>query len=262
MPSPADVLAVKRALLTRIPYELVDAVLALARYWASDSTHRDVALAVRASNEPLFNAKWIYMLSEPVPATRLQAVHFSIRSCDQGWGGFSEYKSAPATLARMPDSPAPDRYRNSYTWFEASILRPAAASQQQPPWLFDALHQPISLYATSLAPAPSPRGPIAELHSPYKNRNKRWLVQMNVQASRHIRRHDITWHANSPPHTAEYDDKTGSGRGLGFVDSLRAGDRIALVARALASLSLSLYSHITHSALVSRLGEQYQECGD
>jgi hypothetical protein len=98
MPSPYDILAVKRALLTRIPYELVDIVLDLAQYWASSSTRRDITLTLQASNEPLFNAKWIYMLSDPIPPilpTKLKSVHFSIKSCDQGWGGFSEYKSGP-----------------------------------------------------------------------------------------------------------------------------------------------------------------------
>jgi hypothetical protein len=64
---------------------------------------------------------------------------------------------------------------------------------------------------------------------------------MNVQASRHVRRHDIVWNNNSPQHSCEYDEKTGSGRGLGFVASLRAGDRIALVARALASIKKKIY---------------------
>ncbi|XP_006456293.1 hypothetical protein AGABI2DRAFT_195472 [Agaricus bisporus var. bisporus H97] len=222
-----DVLCVRRALSTRIPYELVDIVLNLAQYWVYASTRRDTLLQVQASNEPLFNAKWIYMLSDPIPPmfdanghvvpTQIQSVHFSINSCDQGWGGFPEYKNV---------------YRNSYTWFEASIIRSSSSSSSQPLWLFEALHKPVNLYTTSLTPAPSSRCSITELHSPYKNRKKRWLVQMNVQASRHVRRHDIMWYPNSP-HELEYDEKTGSGRGFGFVDALRAGDRIALVARAL-----------------------------
>ncbi|EKM75453.1 hypothetical protein AGABI1DRAFT_132239 [Agaricus bisporus var. burnettii JB137-S8] len=90
-----DVLRVKRALSTLIPYKIVDIILFFAQYWVYASTRRDTLLRVKASKELSHDARWIYMLSDPIPpmfdangqvvATQLQSVHFSINSCDQGW---------------------------------------------------------------------------------------------------------------------------------------------------------------------------------
>ncbi|KAF9448076.1 hypothetical protein P691DRAFT_775679 [Macrolepiota fuliginosa MF-IS2] len=239
----AEVEQVRNILLTRVPYELVDIIIAEAQYWTRLSTKRDAILCVKAVQESLHNAKWCYMISEPVPTqyngestvpTRVKSVRFSLRSCDQGWGGFSEGKNT---------------YRNSYTWFEASILRPPARSSSPSPsppdWVTSTMFQgPTNLGHHPSLPSESQSG-WTEIHSPHKTKNRRWLVQMNAQASRHIRRHDVTWSTTSTSNTAvsrrgegmadatEYDEKTGSGRGLGFVDCLQAGDRIAFVARAL-----------------------------
>jgi hypothetical protein len=93
---------VRSILLTRLPYELVDIILTEAQYFAVVSTKRVYHLRVQASNDPLHNAKWVYMISDPIPhvfdgervgKTKVQYVVFRMRSCDQGCGGFSEGKS-------------------------------------------------------------------------------------------------------------------------------------------------------------------------
>ncbi|KAJ3575024.1 hypothetical protein NP233_g1367 [Leucocoprinus birnbaumii] len=244
---------VRRILLTAgLPYELVDLVLNYAEYFARHTTKRVTHLRVQASSDPLNNAKWMYMVSDPIIQVQredgsvvppnIQDVKFRLRSSDQGWGGFSEGKNT---------------YRNSYTWFEASILRESTPGSS-PTWLSSLLDSPVNYTFDLGAPGSSPSAvsssssdstslPVteyaeySELLSPYKLRTKRWLVQMNAQASRHIRTHTVTWSRSTSFNTSgdgglneeEYDEKTGSGRGLGFVEALRAGDRIALVARAL-----------------------------
>ncbi len=107
---------------------------------------------------------------------------------------------------------------------------------------------------------------LTELRSPYKSRNRRWLVQMNTQASRHVRDHEVVWSDLSSAEGApepEYDEKTGSGRGLDFVETLQAGDRIALIARALVSpVSRSLSPILPMMHTVSGLGKSRPQCGD
>lgn len=250
-----------------LPYELTDIILTYAEYYALHTTKRATHLRIQASSEYLNNAKWIYMISDPVPEvcredgqvvpTKVQSVRFQMRSCDQGWGGFSEGKNT---------------YRNSYTWFETSILRPRSFSSSPtsslispspPQWITTLTTQPINYTFDLSSPSSPPPSPITspssngdntaaieytEILSPYRRRAKRWLVQMNVQASRHIRTHTVTWSQSSAIERKaressgdslrgvlepEYDEKMGSGRGFGFVDNLQAGDRIALVARAL-----------------------------
>jgi hypothetical protein len=259
---------VRRIILTRFPYELTDLILTSAQYWARLATKRTIPLFIHASKEKLFNAKWLYMISDPVPeiyhgagfvTTKVQYVRFGLRSCDQGWGGVSQEKSTIFVVVVFPFlmdcmSGLVDTYRNSYTWFEASIIRPTHhPSSPLPGWISDTVTQgPINLNNTTIITADDDECGITELTSPYSRQNKRWLVQMNVQASRHIKRHDVIWTRESEAEARfngdpseedpapEYNKETGSGRGKGFVQTLRAGDRISLVARALVSSAIRL----------------------
>lgn len=160
-------------------------------------------------------------------------------------------RPCPSLLTHLTLSPIQsDTYRNSYTWFEASILRPPTSTspsvfQEPPEWITStALYGPTNI--TSRVGSDSGW---VELSSPYRTKSRRWLVQMNAQASHHIRHHEVVWSSTDASTTAalrsgnvggaEYDEKTGSGRGLGFVDNLQSGDRIALIARALVSVTSS-----------------------
>ncbi len=107
---------------------------------------------------------------------------------------------------------------------------------------------------------------LTELRSPYKSKNRRWVAQRNVVASSHIRDHEVIWsdlssaEGGSEP---EYDETHGSGRGLGFVKTLQAGDRIALVARALVSpISHFLFPTLLLIHTVSGLGKSRPQRGD
>lgn len=277
-PTHNDVDQVRDILLTRVPYELADLILSEAQYWARLSTKRDTFLQIQASDELLHNAKWVYMISDPIPTvyngdralpTKVKSVQFSLKSCDQGWGGYSEDRSTH--LHRLFQIYYPgltdfylllDTFRNSYTWFEASILRPGDDDSRstQPIWMKEAQKGPVNIttftdYDLGLR----------ELRSPYKSRNRRWLVQMNAQASRHTRRYEIAW-SNSSSATGsqepEYDEKNGSGRGLEFVETLQAGDRIALVARALVKpFFVSFASNVLLTMhAVPRLGKPRPQC--
>jgi hypothetical protein len=80
-----------------------------------------------------------------------------------------------------------------------------------------------------------------------------WLIQKNVRASSEVRHHTITWTSvdtgngvgEVPDSDSSEDTDTGCGRGLEFVRSLVAGDRIAIVARALVNHSIAVVLLVT-----------------
>ncbi|KAJ6480593.1 hypothetical protein C8R47DRAFT_1218782 [Mycena vitilis] len=103
------------------------------------------------------------------------------------------------------------------SWFEAAILRPSQAPNSEP-----CINAPVELdsaaYDTKLE---------VEGAGPEGNES-RWPVQKNFCASNESREHVLTWNAGA---VASQSD-TGSGDGEGFVERLKAGDRIAVIARA------------------------------
>jgi hypothetical protein len=63
---------------------------------------------------------------------------------------------------------------------------------------------------------------------------QRWHIQRNVHVSSQVREHEVVW--TDDVDGGDFDDEDverGCGTGRGFVHLLRAGDRIAVMARAL-----------------------------
>ena len=135
-------------------------------------------------------------------------------------------------------SPPKGAYKASHSWFEARILR---SSQRQMVPLTntvlsaDTLNQHLSRIEV-LNP------------NPECERERGWLIQKNVQASSVPRIHVCIWDREgllNPEEEAQVELKgRGQGLGEGFVESLREGDRVAIVARAQVSLFCFLFSFL------------------
>lgn len=149
-----------------------------------------------------------------------------------------KYGSHPLTHSNFTICPLTDwldTFLSAYSWFEASILRPPSDDSRPtlPKWIKKAINRPVNISAFT-----DDDFGFTEVRSPYKSKNERWLVQKNLQASRDVRYYEVAWpdpssgvrDAEPKP---EHNEMSGSGRGLEFVETLQAGDRIALVARAL-----------------------------
>jgi hypothetical protein len=186
------------------------------------------------------------------------------------------------------DSPVTGTYRGSYTWWEAAILRPNQVSRDPSPfqaspsptggrWIirglletFGSFFQPNKQFLglDSISPFQLPH-PDDRSSSPWPGHtdveydgNDRWLIQRNVTSSSQVRQHEIIWDQNSMLADGDEDADVGKGCGKGFLDALRPGDSIAVVARALVCIFLPsvVFSDITLFRLVSRLGQQSSCC--
>ncbi|CAK5275132.1 unnamed protein product [Mycena citricolor] len=195
-------------LLRFLPPELVLIVVEL-----SDLTHvediRAERLVAAASHAPQNDAHHVYLVSKPIlrgygPADeviaeggiplRIKSVEYDIKSRDQGW---------------CSDASLQGTYRGS-SWFEAAILR-----------LPDG-HRPVSHKNYE---------PDFEVPVTNDENATRWLLQKNFCGSSDIREHSIIWSSAESPAESPWLE-TGAGDGDGFVQKLRHGDCIAVLARA------------------------------
>lgn len=117
----------------------------------------------------------------------------------------------------------PGHYLSS-TWFEASILRPSGIPRPLPRSAIN-MNNPLNLRKLGWT----------EICNPRDRNGRRWQVQANSTESL-PKFHSVTWEPTLDAGEATFDDrcdlKTGKGSGLGFIQTLRAGDRIALIGRA------------------------------
>ncbi|KAJ7153980.1 hypothetical protein C8R43DRAFT_864605, partial [Mycena crocata] len=130
-----------------------------------------------------------------------KGVKYVIASHDQGWC------SDPGIEGGT--------YRG-YTWFEAAILRPT----QMPTTFVEPGFQ--------LDDAVTAYDPTLEVEAP--DESTRWMVERNFTASMESRQHSVSWYTDA---TTLPGSEIGCGDGVGFVSRLAAGDRIALLGRAL-----------------------------
>ncbi|KAF2498268.1 hypothetical protein BU16DRAFT_615332 [Lophium mytilinum] len=212
-PSPSDTILVRSYLVhLKLPTELALTIIDYAQYYPIVRGHRDEELKVVASNYKGNSAAALYVVSEPIPAIengeriKRKTVKFKVRSRDQGWGG---------------EHGCPGTYNGSFTWFEASILRPSGSAKVT----FIPLNMIISPRPTSssleryhvslAAPSNTPNDPV-------------WHIQRNMCASPQERTYEVEWRDGST-----FDPLPGSGDGQGFCETLQPGDRIAIWARAL-----------------------------
>lgn len=133
-------------------------------------------------------------------------------------------------------------YRGSYTWFEACILRPVPYPSGSGS-TSDSLG-PAEVFLQEIEDGPLDWSfedndsdslgtgfTLVEVDG-----RKRWHIQRNVHVSLELKDHEVVWterDGGPARNELEVNDDTGTGNGWGFVRALRAGDRIAVLARAL-----------------------------
>ncbi|KAJ7167865.1 hypothetical protein C8R46DRAFT_996065 [Mycena filopes] len=213
-PSVKDLLAARDALLCILPLELVYILLHLAEYWVHDTTER--AEYHNIHNPSTHNASVCYLLTSPIrrldadtERLKIMRVVFKTVSHDQGWGGEDGTQGS---------------YRQSYTWFEAAILRrPLAAASSESDSSIG--HAPGADTGMTYDPAFE----VAKVDDVEGSPGTRWMVQRNVVATDDFCKHSVAWPTPALPAPAN----SGAGDGAGFVERLDGGDVIAVVARAI-----------------------------
>lgn len=271
-PTPSEVSDVRQILLHFLPVELADMIIEDAEYWARIIVRRDIKLVASASKGRANIATWCYMVTPPIPSlemgsddmesrpTMVRKVKFWTRSCDQGWGGVRDMKGTSRytlygrmnLMVTMCVCVLLGTYHSSWTWFEASILRPVpfpsesgsdsdASGYMDPRWLTR-----TGVFLQKIAGRPLDWS-LSENDSDSVGKGltvvevdgrKRWHIQRNVHVSSELKDHEVVWtdRDDDPAEDdTEEDGETGKGKGWGFVRTLRAGDRIAVLARALVS---------------------------
>lgn len=99
-PSQGDVVTVRRALLDRVPLEIANIIIEMARYWPRISAKTERLNRVSAGDARDSDHSRCILVTPPIPhleldeadegfavALKTRLVRFHIRSCDQGWGG-------------------------------------------------------------------------------------------------------------------------------------------------------------------------------
>ncbi|KAJ7687698.1 hypothetical protein B0H17DRAFT_939175 [Mycena rosella] len=216
--SPSDVFEVRRFLVKFLPPELVNTIIDDAGYWPRISCSSAERRAVIASYYPRYNAALRYLVTPAFPSSeelggrgarlRVKQVNFKIRSNDQGWTSDLMHQGT---------------YSGSYTWFEATILRP-----EQAPELLGWRRVTVALGFHGRRPS----GPLLEVKNPAEP-DGHWRVQTNRCASSVPVDHDIVWQDGASADLQEAGEENGSGDGAGFIETLAPGDRIGIIARAM-----------------------------
>ena len=123
-------------------------------------------------------------------------------------------------------------YHGSYTWFEACIYRSVVdvevSEEAKARVTGGMVWESESKDDLASAGLIQVTNPLNDKHS--------WLLQRNARASLNTRQHTIIWTDIDECGEVEDDIDTGRGLGAGFVRSLIAGDRIAIMARALVKI--------------------------
>jgi hypothetical protein len=91
-----DFFAVRDYFLRFVPLELANAILDAAMYWPSITTERTELLVASAGFVNKKNVAAYYLITPPIPQVvrdavvlpmRVRMVKFTLKSCDQGFGG-------------------------------------------------------------------------------------------------------------------------------------------------------------------------------
>jgi len=128
---------------------------------------------------------------------------------------------------------------NSWTWFEAAIVRDFKFTAEDGGGGIDE-----DVVVGSIGEAINgrrrnhPSGELTLARNPTFPKDDAWKIQLNVRASRSYHAHQVSWkNAHSTSRNATDDEQkslaqSGTGLGIGFIKSLKRDDRIAVIARA------------------------------
>ncbi|KAF2272538.1 uncharacterized protein EI97DRAFT_203714 [Westerdykella ornata] len=225
-PSFADLHVARAMLQTKLPTELVLHILEFAQYWPCQVFTMERECQVYASSWSSFGK--ICFDVEVLPESglrsfreenvKVKAVEFHITSYEHGWtqGPYSTSSWLEVSILRKENPRAqslPD---------QSTVSRPLISNSQPLQELFqdpqDDGHGWIVVERPALA-----------AHYPQADEDARaWYLQGNKVADRRPRTHTVLWSVFSD----ECKGNEGAGSGQGFLDELRAGDRLVVWARA------------------------------
>lgn len=224
-----DVLEARALLKTLgLPTELVLNILDCAQYWPmrefSEKKNNPVKVSATVSrssvaglclNVDVFNDPIVHSLRAGGEEVKVKAIEFHIRSRDQGWTS----ESSQGTF-------------NTSSWLEASILRSVDGHNTDltsSHWLDGILDSPLS-FQERVTPHGwhfVKRPEHAEQGPQGGEGDLAWYLQGNRVATQgRLGEYDVLWTRDG------YRGNEGSGRGDGFLDELKKGDRLLIWARA------------------------------
>ncbi|KAG5635369.1 hypothetical protein H0H81_011516 [Sphagnurus paluster] len=207
--------------------EHLPATLDPAKHWPSLVVQRAADLTVTAGRYGERTNLACYYLVSPaipqIPDMKIQAVRFTLESCDQGWCG------DPGSEER-----APGTYNACNSWFEAGIIRDADADAEA--HISGKNADPRGRDAAVFDDDAFTRAPAREVRNPFEAGSRRWHLQYNVHACSTRQTHAVLWTKEDVLDDVQARAR-GAGTGRGFVGMLAPGDRVAIVVRAQASLA-------------------------
>ncbi|KAF9001542.1 hypothetical protein BDQ17DRAFT_1426501 [Cyathus striatus] len=225
----------RRILGKFFPVEIIDMIQEKAQYWSRLLAHNDKPLVQSRTGRTGTDNRSHYLISPPLPLppagitedgkevqVKVKQVMFWIRSRDQGewdWDPELEQDEYPTAL--------PGSYEGSWTWFEACIYRCLPSDARAD--LFTGLEKhnippPTDKVLQGVGIERVPRPSHEGLSGIW------WHVQSNISESNQVKMHKILWTDKfDEDDKTEIINETGAGRGVGFVNSLKGGDRIALI---------------------------------
>ncbi|KAG6808456.1 hypothetical protein H0H92_004053, partial [Tricholoma furcatifolium] len=149
----------------------------MAQYWPSMYASNSRQMHVLAGASTNHNPAMYYLVTQAIPTNHqhleVQMVKFTLRSCDQGWGGIPEDRGT---------------YNGSWSWFEAGIVRGVPAEYN----LESDLKQYNMQNADTFNSDAFGRSFAQEVVNPLTE-NQRWELQYNLTASSDVRDHEIIW---------------------------------------------------------------------
>ncbi|KAJ7583836.1 hypothetical protein C8J56DRAFT_951990 [Mycena floridula] len=194
-PSEDDVYAVQKLLLSLLPFELIDIILDEAQYWPAIQA-KNGTIGIAKSSGPDNHAAWCWIITPPLKPGKYRQVRFMTSSHDQGYG---------------------DPNQGSWTWFETVILRPGSAFSSVIPKDLDSSKDITRPYMKLL-----------------ETEVDRWHICSNIPASGDGKTFFTVFSKDDDGLEARTDRIKGRmDDGKTFVDLLRPGDQIAVIARAM-----------------------------
>ncbi|KIY47725.1 hypothetical protein FISHEDRAFT_74391 [Fistulina hepatica ATCC 64428] len=227
-PTVEDIEAVRTMMQGCLPIELIEQILDLAEYWIRETYERDLAFRISASKS------WAYLMTAPLSDRRVKKVKFITNSHDQGW-------------VSDPSAHKEGTYHGAFSWFEVAIIREKSSESadfsecSHPGWTRTVKERPVRLSSID-----DPEPDLRETRpdgtpdsSVVAEPVDKWELQRNVVASDKTHEHEIEWTSTSgldPNADHSSENNGGKGHGRNFVTTLRPGDRIVVIGRALSSL--------------------------
>ncbi|KAL0959988.1 hypothetical protein HGRIS_011645 [Hohenbuehelia grisea] len=201
--TPLDIAFARHALLHFFPRELINHILVLVNYSPRVVTRSDQELAVIAPFTEHNDIQKVYLLSSAIPhePTRLPEKLQLLDTMHIRSVKFTFVSHDQGWGGQVEHKGS---YRETWSWFEAAIIRNG-----------------------------EPKGELG-LSELQFNGKSRWDLQRNRHAFGDRQEHVVTWFKST-----NHDEALtsvlltrGSGPGIGFVDALREGDQVAIIARA------------------------------